>query len=831
LAAHEERDGVEPSVQELYEDAPCGYLSLLLDGTVAKVNRTFLHSTGYTAEALLGRRLEDLLAPGSRLYYATHWRPKLDLRGLVREVPADLVCADGHRLSVLINATIVLSASGRPTAIRASLFDATDRRRYERELVVARDVERAARERAEQLQRISATLSLAVTPAEVAASILGELVEFLGAVHGTLRVDGILIGELDADRSQRAGEAGALELALRAGEHDVGDLRFVFAEPHLSTAEEETFLRTCAAQCAQALVRAQLSSESRARSEQQAAVSSLRALALEDVALTRLLEEAANALRATLRADGVTIAPWHGTDIVYGVVGSPGEQSPSLRSAIGSGPDAFGEIRVHTRGPRRFTAGDTEFTVGVAQVLWSSVERRRHDEVVTFQATHDPLTSLPNRLLLSGRLEHEIARARRNHTYFAMCLLDLDDFKVINDTLGHQVGDDILRAVGDRLLTVMRDTDMVARLGGDEFVILAADLIDDEEGEMVAQRVSAALQKPFLHPSGEHVVGASVGVVVGGPTSTPESVLDDADVAMSHAKDSGRGLHAFFDHSMRDHLRQRLKVENELRVALRNGELRTFYQPVVNARTRRVTAMEALVRWQHPVRGLIPPLEFIPVAEASGLVVDLGREVMREACRQLVRWRADGLIDDDVSIAVNVSGRQLTHPGFDAEVAEVMADTGMDRTPALLGLEITESILMRSTDSPTAVLTGLASLGVGILLDDFGTGASSLSRLKRFPVDTLKIDRSFIREIDDEDKGDDAIVSAIIAMATALDLRVIAEGVESAAQLTSLLTLGCDEIQGYLFSRPLPADEMQRLLAIGFADRPVAPERRISTAA
>jgi EAL domain-containing protein (putative c-di-GMP-specific phosphodiesterase class I) len=178
-----------------------------------------------------------------------------------------------------------------------------------------------------------------------------------------------------------------------------------------------------------------------------------------------------------------------------------------------------------------------------------------------------------------------------------------------------------------------------------------------------------------------------------------------------------------------------------------------------------------------------------------------------------------------------VSGRQLTHPGFDAEVAEVMADTGMDRTPALLGLEITESILMRSTDSPTAVLTGLASLGVGILLDDFGTGASSLSRLKRFPVDTLKIDRSFIREIDDEDKGDDAIVSAIIAMATALDLRVIAEGVESAAQLTSLLTLGCDEIQGYLFSRPLPADEMQRLLAIGFADRPVAPERRISTAA
>jgi EAL domain-containing protein (putative c-di-GMP-specific phosphodiesterase class I) len=239
--------------------------------------------------------------------------------------------------------------------------------------------------------------------------------------------------------------------------------------------------------------------------------------------------------------------------------------------------------------------------------------------------------------------------------------------------------------------------------------------------------------------------------------------------------------------------------------------------------------MEALVRWQHPDQGLISPAHFIPVAEASGLIIDLGRHVLTEACGQFVRWRTDGLIDDDVSIAVNVSGRQLTRRDFAAEVAGILAETGLDRTPALLGLEVTESVLMRSTDSPGAVLEGLAELGVGILLDDFGTGASSLARLKRFPVDTLKIDRAFIREIDDGNRDDEAIVSAIIAMATALELRVIAEGVETPTQLASLLALGCDTIQGFLFSRPLPAEEMQRLLTDGFDGAAVA--RRVSAAA
>jgi diguanylate cyclase (GGDEF)-like protein/PAS domain S-box-containing protein len=592
LVAPQAGDGVEPSVQELYEDAPCGYLSLLLDGTVAKANRTFLRSTGYTAQALLGRRLEDILAPSSRLYYATHWRPKLDLSGEVREVPADIVCADGRRLAVLVNATIARSDAGRPTAIRASVFDATDRRRYERELVAARDVERAARERAERLQRISTALAGAVTPADVAAPVLEELVEFLGAAHGELRVDDISIAEHDADPASAEAEARAatevLTFGLRVGEQDVGELRFLRDGVRPSVAaEEETFLQTCAAQCAQALVRAQLLRESRQRSAQQAAISSLGALALENVALPRLLEEAVTALGTTLRAEGVTLTPRDGPDVTYGAPASPEDRAEGLRVVIGSEPEAFGEIHVRARDLQPFAVLETEFAAGVAQVLWHSVEHRRHDEALTFQATHDSLTLLPNRLLLSGRLQHEIARARRNGTYFAICLLDLDDFKVVNDTLGHEVGDEILRTVGDRLLNAMRDTDMVARLSGDEFVVLTADLTDEREGELVVQRVSQALDAPFVHTSGEHVVGASVGVVLGGPTSTSESVLDNADIAMHHAKDSGRGLHAVFDLSMREQLRDRMKVESELRVALRDGDLRTFYQPVVNARTGR----------------------------------------------------------------------------------------------------------------------------------------------------------------------------------------------------------------------------------------------------
>ncbi len=804
--------GVEPSMQELYEDAPCGYLSMLPDGTIAKANRTFLRSLGHTADAVVGRRLEELLAPGSRLYYATHWRPKLDLAGAVSEIPADLVRADGGRLSVLINATLVVDGSGAPTAIRASLFDATDRRRYERELVAARDVEHAARERAELLQRLSAALSDAAEPADVARVLLEELVEQLGADAGELEVDGSTLATATGRR--RLGPHAAartLTVPLAAGGRGLGCLRLRVRAQQAPTTEQRSLLDACAAQGAQALVRAQLYAEVRGRSEQQAAVARFGTRALEDLELAQLVDEAAAVVHRVLRADRVTISR---EDATAGA--DCGEALPGATAALAvdirTGAGAFGRLEVHAARERRFGAGDEDFAAGMAHVLGNAAERRHQEATAAHRATHDPLTGLPNRLLLVDRLAHEVARADRNGTTFALCLLDLDDFKLVNDTLGHQLGDELLRAVADRLVAAMRDSDMVVRLGGDEFAILGADLHDALEAETLAERAAAALTAPFAHRGSEHVVRVSIGVALGDATSTPEAVLRDADVAMYRAKEGGRARHTIFDQSMREQLDRRLQTETELRVALRDGDLRVFYQPVVDAGTRRLQGLEALVRWQHPERGLVPPDAFIPVAEATGLVVELGRQVMREACRQLVAWRAAGVVADHVAVAVNVSGRQLTQAGFVDEVAALLAETGLDATPHLLGLEITESVLMEAADQPTEVLDRLAGLGVRLLLDDFGTGASSLARLKRFPVDTLKIDRGFVRGTGAGSIEDDAIVAAVVAMAKALSLRVIAEGVETDAQLEFLRGVGCERIQGFLFSPPVPADALRAAL-------------------
>jgi diguanylate cyclase (GGDEF)-like protein len=496
--------------------------------------------------------------------------------------------------------------------------------------------------------------------------------------------------------------------------------------------------------------------------------------------------------------DGIALAGKGRTDL---------EPAGALAVPIGIGDRSYGELRVWAQGltPRR-----ESFVAGIARVLLNSIERRRQEEATQHQATHDPITDLPNRLLLRERLRHEVARAGRDGTGFALCLLDVDDFKLINDTLGHAAGDDLLRAIAGRLDASMRATDMLARLGGDEFVVLGPDLDSQEEAEALARRVSEALRPPFAVQGSDLAVRASIGVVLGDAGSSPDALLRDVDLAMYDAKARGRGQQAVFDDSMRERMRSRVKTEDDLTTALRDGDLLVYYQPVVAAGSRQVSGVEALVRWMHPERGLVPPDEFIPVAEASGQIIELGQQVMGEACRQLVRWRADGLVDDDFSVAVNVSWRQLTRPGFPGDVARILAETGLD--PGGLGLEITETIAMESAEHSGEVLAELAGLGVELLLDDFGTGASSLARLKRLPVDTLKIDRAFVRGVGDREDEDDAIVAAILAMAEALGLTVVAEGVETEVQLRRLEGLGCQLIQGFLFSRPLPPRELEELL-------------------
>ena len=803
---------LEHSLEDLYENAPCGYLSLLPDGTIVMANRTFIRSVGYPPAELIGRRLQDLLTPGSRLYHDTHWGPKLALQGEVREVPADVRRVDGTTVSVLLTATSARGADGAVSGVRVSLFDATDRRRYERELIGARDTERAGRERAERLQRISGVLAGANSYREVAGAVLPELVAMLRAVRGALVVGGTEVAGhplMDPDRAV-AREPEVLRVELRAGEADLGQLCFEFSRERALAEAERTFVDTCAALCAQSLVRTQLFVEATERSRRQTATARLGARALGDVDLPALLREAAGGVRRILGVDAVDIVQRDGTVAV--VMGQePAGQAPTFDTPIGAGDAGYGTLRIHTADSRRMAPGEIDFVNDVVRVLWTFVERGRQDALTRHQATHDPLTDLPNRLLLSERIAHEVARSKRNGTKFAVYLLDIDDFKLVNDTLGHQTGDELLCLVSERLSEAGRATDMLARLGGDEFVMLAPDLCEPEEAEAQALRIGESLEASFRIHGSDLVVRASVGVVLGEAASTAEGLLRDADVAMYEAKARGRGLHAFFDDTMRDRVETRMRVEADLINALREGHLRVFYQPVATAQDRELTGAEALVRLQHPSRGLVGPNEFIDVAESTGLIVELGRQVLEQACGQLVSWRADGLVDDAFSVAVNVSWRQLVQPGFAGQVAAVLEATGL---PArLLGLEVTETMIMDSDEVPEAVLHDLAALGIELLLDDFGTGVSSLARLKRLPVHTLKIDRAFVQGLGESDGEDGAIVSAIVSMSRALGLNVIAEGIETPGQLEAVAALGCEHVQGFLFSRPLPVDQLDQLLS------------------
>jgi diguanylate cyclase (GGDEF)-like protein/PAS domain S-box-containing protein len=597
-----------PSYEELYEDAPCGYLSLLGDGTVVQANRTLLRSLGRSADEVVGRvRLQDLMAPGSRIYHATHWGPKLDLQGEVREVPVDLVRADGERQPVLLNAVVGPAGGDAAATIRCSVFDASDRRRYERELVAARDTERDARRRAEHLAR------------------------------------------------------------------------------------------------------------------------------------------------------------------------------------------------------------------------------------------HDPLTELANRLLVDERISRAIVRARRDGTSFAVLLLDLDEFKLVNDSLGHHAGDDLLRSVARRLSGALPDADTIGRIGGDEFVVLVDDLAAAGGADAIAERIRAVLEPPFDLEGARRGVRASVGVAVSDGRADDlrldADLLRDADIAMYRAKALRHVGHVVFDVSMRAHSVERLRMETELRSAIAEGQLRVVYQPVVSTDDERIVSMEALVRWHHPEHGVVPPGVFITAAEELGLIGEIGAFVLEESCRQLAVWRRDGVAAPDVGVAVNVSARQLEEPRFAGDVADVIGRSGLAGAPHLLGLEVTETLLMDSGEEGAAVLRDLSAMGVGVLLDDFGTGFSSLARLKRLPVDTLKIDRVFVAGLGDTSGDDDAIVGAVVAMAAQLGLRVVAEGVETRAQLACLQRMRCDRVQGFLFSRPLPADEMAQLLrqdsasADAVGGRAAEPAVRASTEA
>jgi diguanylate cyclase (GGDEF)-like protein len=415
---------------------------------------------------------------------------------------------------------------------------------------------------------------------------------------------------------------------------------------------------------------------------------------------------------------------------------------------------------------------------------------------------HDPLTDLPNRTLFLDRLALALARLQRHPASIAVLFIDLDNFKVVNDSLGHGAGDRLLVELGRRLRGAIRPHDTIARFGGDEFVVLCEDIAEARDAVTVGQRIVEAASEPFMLEGREMFVSASVGVALAiDADATPETLLRDADVAMYRAKERGRGRVEVFDEALRARIIERLDLENGLRRALQRDELRVYYQPEMSMSQGRMVAVEALVRWEHPERGLLEPAEFIPLAEETGLIVEIGAWVLREACKQLASWRANGA---ELDVAVNVSARQLTQPDIVETVRAALEETGL---PAdALCLEITESAVMRDPEATLATLTLVKELGVKVALDDFGVGFSSLAQLKEMlPLHAIKVDRSFISGLADDDRNS-AIVAAVVMMATTLGLTAIAEGVETEAQVLQARALGCDVSQGFFFTAPEPAE-------------------------
>ncbi|HEY3365968.1 MAG TPA: EAL domain-containing protein [Symbiobacteriaceae bacterium] len=452
---------------------------------------------------------------------------------------------------------------------------------------------------------------------------------------------------------------------------------------------------------------------------------------------------------------------------------------------------------------------------GILATFHDVTDRKNFEQELARLAFQDPLTQLPNRARFMQQLEAVLSAAEPEQTS-AVLFLDLDDFQVINDSLGHPCGDELLVTVADRLRSCLQADNLAARLGGDEFAILLVAVEDARSATQTAQTIIETLKAPFNLSGREVYVSGSIGVALSSrDIHDPQVLLRHADLAMYRAKSKGKARCEVYDRSMNAHIVQRLELETDLRRAIEHQELAVYYQPLVDTFTGRTAGLEALVRWNHPRRGLVSPAEFIPLAEETGLILPIGEWVLREACRHTKEWQETHPADPPLTVSVNLSGRQFQHPRLVEQIAAILEQTAL--RAASLTLEITESVMMQDVAQTAAVLQQLKALGITLAVDDFGTGYSSLSYLKRFPIDMLKIDRSFIEGLG-TDPEDTAIVEAVITLAKALHVQVTGEGTETANQVRQLQALGCNRCQGYYFSRPLPRDAVSLWLSAA-ADR------------
>ncbi len=446
-------------------------------------------------------------------------------------------------------------------------------------------------------------------------------------------------------------------------------------------------------------------------------------------------------------------------------------------------------------------------------------EQRQSEVKIEYMAHHDSLTDLANRVLLNERLEHALGHRIHREEIVAVHHLDLDQFKAVNDTFGHLAGDKLLKIVADRLRGLVRETDTIGRMGGDEFVIVQGPIKDPADATSLAQRIIALISEPYDIDGHPAVIGASIGIAVGpGDGLRPDKLLRNADLALYRAKGDGRGTFRFFEPAMDLQMQTRRIMEQDLRKALAAGEFELHYQPVVNLASTEISGFEALIRWNHPEKGMVAPATFIPLAEEIGFIVPIGEWVIRQACATAAQW------PEDLHVAVNISAVQFRSPGLMQIIVGALATSGLH--PTRLEIEITETVLLQNKETTLALLHQLRALGIRIAMDDFGTGYSSLTYLQCFPFDKIKIDRSFVKDIT-ENTGSLNIVRAVAALANGMGMTATAEGVETSEQLDKITSEGCTEMQGYLFSKPLPASEIERLFLSGREPRK-APGRIVA---
>jgi diguanylate cyclase (GGDEF)-like protein/PAS domain S-box-containing protein len=485
--------------------------------------------------------------------------------------------------------------------------------------------------------------------------------------------------------------------------------------------------------------------------------------------------------------------------------GDPDEYAARLRDGIADGK-TFNHI-VNLPDGRAFSVVNKPIPDGGWLATHEDVtERQRSEERIAHMARHDALTDLPNRTMMREHLEHELKRVKRGECLAVLCL-DLDQFKSVNDALGHPIGDELLKLVGERLRGCTREPDTVARLGGDEFAIIMTQMQQPTDAAALSKRIRDSIIKPYQIDGHQIVTDISIGISVAPIDALDaEMLMRNADMALYGAKADGRGTYRFFEPEMNTRMKARRELEMDLRNALAGRKFELHYQPLVNLETKEVNAFEALLRWNHPVRGVISPADFIPIAEETGLIVPLGEWVLKTACTEAANW------PDHIKIAVNLSPAQLNNRNLLAVVAEAIEQSGM--SPHKLQLEITETVLLQNTFSTLSTLHELRKLGVQIALDDFGTGYSSLSYLRSFPFDKIKIDRSFIQDLSNGSEPV-AIVHAVANLAKCLNMTSTAEGVETQQQLDTLKAIGCTEMQGYLFSKARPAKEIRQFFGAG----------------